>query len=502
MKVRRALISVYDKKGIVDFAKGLEKLGVEIISTGGTAKLLKEKKVNVKEVPEITGFPEILDGRVKTLHPLIHGGILFKREKESHIKEIENLKIPQIDLVAVNLYPFREVIREEGISQEKALENIDIGGPTMVRAAAKNFKDVIVVIDSNDYHWVIEELEEKGDLDFNKREELAKKAFYHTASYDIAISHYFTSLKSEELPSYLFLELPLYKKLRYGENPHQKAGFYSSRMFWKKIQGKEISYNNILDIDSAVRALQDFSEPAAVVIKHTSPCGLSEDSEIYDAYLKARESDRMSSFGSVVGLNRTVDEKTAKEIISTFIEVVIAPSFSNSALKEFSKKPNLRVIEWKWEKEEWELRSAANGILYQMRDTTWKNVKNGKIVSRRVPTEKEWMDIEFAWKVVKHVKSNAIVIAKDKCTVGIGAGQMSRVDAVKIAISKGGEKVKGSVLASDAFFPFRDSIDEAANAGITAIIEPGGARRDEECIRSADENDIALIFTGERHFKH
>ncbi|MCD6220058.1 bifunctional phosphoribosylaminoimidazolecarboxamide formyltransferase/IMP cyclohydrolase [Candidatus Calescamantes bacterium] len=502
MKVKRALLSVYDKKGIVDFAQGLKDLGIEILSTGGTAKLLKEKEIAVREVSEVTGFPEILNGRVKTLHPLIHGGILFKRKEKTHLEEVERLSIPQIDLVAVNLYPFREVVSNPEVDLEEAMENIDIGGPTMIRAAAKNFPYVIILVSAEDYLWVLGELKKKGDLDFDKRRELAEKAFYHTASYDIAISRYFTSLRGEEVPPYLLIESPRFQELRYGENPHQKSTFYSSHVPWKKIQGKEISYNNLLDIDTVMRILADFSEPTAVVIKHTNPCGLASDPDIYNAYIKARESDSVSAFGSVVGVNQPVDGKLAKEIVSTFVEVIVAPSFSTTALKEFSTRPSLRVIEWKGENNEWEVKSAAGGFLYQAKDLSRESVRKGKVVSKRLPEDKEWEDLEFAWKVVKHVKSNAIVIVKDKCTVGIGAGQMSRVDAVKIAVSKGGEKVNGAVLASDAFFPFPDSIKHSAKAGITAIVEPGGAKRDEECIRTADEYNISLVFTGIRHFRH
>ncbi len=502
MEIRRALISVYDKKGIVDLARGLADLGVEILSTGGTAKLLKSKEINVKEVSEVTGFPEILSGRVKTLHPLIHGGILFKRKDAVHQEEVKKFAIPRIDMVVVNLYPFREVVSKPGVEVEEALGNIDIGGPTMIRAAAKNFPGVIVLVDAEDYLWVLKELGKKGDLSFDKRRELAEKAFAHTASYDIAIARYFTSLRGEEIPPYLLIEAPRFQDLRYGENPHQKSTFYSSKVPWKKKQGKEISYNNLLDMDAVMRILRDFSDPTAVVIKHTNPCGLASDTDIYNAYVKAREADSVSAFGSVVGVNRPVDQKLAKEIVSTFVEVIIAPSFSANALKEFATRPSLRAIEWEGGSDKWEVRSAASGFLYQAKDLSQESVRKGKVVSNRLPEEKEWDDLEFAWKVAKHVKSNAIVIVKDKCTVGIGAGQMSRVDAVKIAIAKGGDKVRGGVLASDAFFPFPDSIEAAAKAGITAIVEPGGAKRDEECIRAADQNDIAMVFTGKRHFRH
>ncbi|HEX68269.1 MAG TPA: bifunctional phosphoribosylaminoimidazolecarboxamide formyltransferase/IMP cyclohydrolase [bacterium] len=502
MKVKRALLSVYDKRGIVEFAKGLSSLGIEIISTGGTARLLKEKNIPVKEVSEVTGFPEILEGRVKTLHPMVHGGILYKRDRENHRKEVKKLGIPTIDLIAVNLYPFREAVSRADVKLEDALENIDIGGPTMVRAAAKNFPYVIVIVNPEDYTFVLEKLKKEGDLSFEERRNLAEKAFLHTASYDLAISNYFVSLRGEEIPSYLLLEKPLLTTLRYGENPHQKSAFYSSTLPWEKLQGKEISYNNLLDIDAVVRILRDFPEPTAVVIKHTNPCGLACAEDIYTAYIKARDADPVSAFGSVVGVNREVNEKLAKELTSTFVEVIVAPSYSNSAFKNLSTRPNMRVLIWKGEEERWELRSVEGGILLQEKDLKIEEPSNWRIVSRKEPTQEELEDLFFAWRVVKHVKSNAIVVAKDKCTLGIGAGQMSRIDAVKIALSKSRSSTQGAVLASDAFFPFPDSIEEAAKAGITAIVEPGGAKRDEECIRTADEYGIALIFTGKRHFRH
>ncbi len=502
MKIKRALLSVYDKKGILEFAKGLSELGIDIISTGGTARLLKEKGIKVREVSEITGFPEILGGRVKTLHPLIHGGILFKRGVEKHEKEIKDLKISPIDLVVVNLYPFKEVSTQPGVGLEKVLENIDIGGPTMIRAAAKNFPYVIVVVDPEDYPKILEELKREGDLSLERRRKLAEKAFIHTASYDIAISRYFFTLERDKIPPHLFIDSPLNQTLRYGENPHQRAMFYSYQVKWRKLGGKEISYNNLLDMDSALRILKDFSPPTAVIIKHTNPCGLASAEDLLSAYIKARQADPVSAFGSVVGVNREVDEKLAQELISTFIEIILAPSFTPEALSILSRRPSLRVIEGINVEEKWEYRSIEGGILVQERDLDIEEEDTWQLVSDRPPTEKEKRDLLFAWKVVKHVKSNAIVVAKDNCTLGIGAGQMSRVDAVKLAISKCQTSPQGAVMASDAFFPFRDSIDEAARAGITAIIEPGGSKRDEECIKAAQEHGITLIFTGKRHFRH
>lgn len=502
MKVRRALISVYDKKGIVEFARGLWRMGVEVISTGGTAKLLRSKGVEVREVSEVTGFPEIFSGRVKTLHPLIHGGILFRRDLPEHKKEAEKMGILPIDMVVVNLYPFREVVSKDSVTLEEALENIDIGGPTLLRASAKNFPQVIVLVDPEDYSKVLEVLRKGKDLTLEERRELARKAFFHTAAYDIAISKYFLSFDKDTLPEYLLLEIPRNKVLRYGENSHQKAGFYSLNSPWEVIQGKEISYNNLLDMDAAVRVLKDFTSPTAVVIKHTNPSGVATHKDITQAYIRARDADPVSAFGSVVGVNREVDEQLAREIASTFVEVIVAPSFKNSALKVFSQKPALRVVKWNNGGEEWEMRSIEGGVLLQDRDNIEEDTSSWRVVSKKTPDEKELQDLIFAWKVVKHVKSNAIVIARDSATAGIGAGQMSRIDAVRIALQKSGGKERGAVLASDAFFPFSDSIEEAARAGITAIVEPGGAKRDEECIKKADEYGIALVFTGKRHFRH
>jgi len=512
MKIRTALISVSNKTGIIPFATELSKLGVELISTGGTAKFLRENGITTKEVSEITSFPEMLDGRVKTLHPKIQAGILAVRDRKEHLQQLAEQGIPQIDLVVVNLYPF-DKLSQSGARHDDLIENIDIGGVTLIRAAAKNYHYVGVVVDPLDYEKVINEIKETGSLSNKTREKLAVKAFQHTAKYDVAISQYFEKKFSDELfPQFLFLTLEKGMELRYGENPHQRGAFYkrneadeTSVSKAKKLQGKELSYNNLLDADSALELLKEFEEPAVVIVKHNNPCGVAVDKSIKDAYIKARATDPEAAFGGVVALNRAVDGETASQITSILTDVVLAPSYSKEALETFSKRKNMRVLElggFSTKKQNrLEFRTIDGGALVQERNTTLL-LGEPKVVTKRKPTEKEMRALLFAWKVCKHVKSNAVVYAFEDRTVGIGAGQMKRSDSSKLGAMKAAEMLKGAVLASDAFFPFRDSIDVAAKAGVTAIIQPGGSRNDKEVIDACDEYGIAMVFTGVRHFKH
>jgi phosphoribosylaminoimidazolecarboxamide formyltransferase/IMP cyclohydrolase len=505
MPIKRALISVTDKSGLEDFAKALRELGVEIISTGGTAKFLREKGIDVKEISEITKFPEILNGRVKTLHPLIHAAILAKRDNPSHMEVLRQLRVEPIDLLVVNLYPFEETV-SKGAELEEALEQIDIGGPTLLRAAAKNFKFVIVITNPNQYGEVLRELKEKGDLSEQTRLKLAMEVFALTSHYDATIAGYFERLLgSGGFPSILSIHAEKLQELRYGENPHQAAALYR----WgyglaegRKLQGKEFSFNNLVDLDAAWSLVKEFDEPTAAVIKHTNPCGVASANSICEAYRLARECDPVSAYGGIVGLNRRMDVKTAEEITSTFIEAVVAPGYDEEALPVLARKPNLRVLEVPSQElePEFEFRQISGGILVQQRDR--QLLGDLKVVTKKEPTEKEWRDLLFGWKVVKHVKSNAIVVAKDRQAVGIGAGQMSRVDSTEIAIRKAGERARGAVLASDAFFPFPDAVEKAAQAGITAIIQPGGSVRDQQIIETADRLGLAMVFTGVRHFRH
>ncbi len=505
MPIRRALISVSDKTGLEELGKALHELGVEIISTGGTARFLREKGIKVKEVSEITRFPEILNGRVKSLHPLIHAAILARREDPSHMQVLRELGVEPIDLVVVNLYPFEETI-SRGANLEEALEQIDIGGPTLLRAAAKNFKSVAVVTNPKTYGEIIRELREKGDLSEQTRVRLAKETFALTSHYDAAIAGYLERVSGERgFPSILSLHAEKLQELRYGENPHQPAALYR----WgyglasaRKVQGKELSFNNLVDLDAAWSLVQEFEEPTAAVIKHTNPCGVASAGSISEAYRLARDCDPLSAYGGIVGLNREMDAATAEEITSTFIEAVVAPGYQAGALEILARKPNLRALEFPLDQREpdFELKQISGGFLVQGRDKELLLEK--RVVTRREPTEKEWVDLLFAWKVVKHVKSNAIVLAKDKRAVGVGAGQMSRVDSTEIAIRKAGERARGSVLASDAFFPFPDAVEKAAEAGVTAIIQPGGSIRDQQVIETADRFGLAMVFTGIRHFRH
>ena len=514
-KIQRALVSVSKKDGLIDFAKGLSEMGVEILSTGGTAKLLKDNGIPVIQVSNYTGFPEIMDGRVKTLHPLIHGGLLGRRDNEKHLEEMKKHGIKPIDMVVVNLYPFEDTISKEGVKLDEAIENIDIGGPSMLRSSAKNFQDVAVVVDSDDYEDILAEMEENdGAISYDTKMKLSVKAFKHTARYDSLISKYLESkVEGEGFPSILNLQFEKITDLRYGENPHQKAAFYENIGLnkgtlskAKQLRGKELSYNNILDLNAALELARVFDETAAVIIKHTNPCGVAIGNNLVSAYRKARETDPLSAFGGIIGFNKSVDEETAKEIASTFIEAVIAPDYDESALTVLKEKKNIRLLKLPNFKEktekEYDLRNVSGGLLLQDKDSVTLNEDNLKVVTNRQPTEKEWSAMRFAWKVAKHVKSNAIIYATENETVGIGAGQMSRVDSSKLAAMKANKPIQGTAMASDAFSPFRDSVDEAAKVGVTAIIQPGGSVKDEEVIAAANEHNIAMVFTGIRHFKH
>lgn len=505
---KRALISVSDKTGVVPFARGLSELGYEIISTGGTYKLLSEAGVKVAKVSDITGFPEILDGRVKTLHPAIHGGILALRNEE-HLNQLAANHIGTIDIVAVNLYPFRETIKKPGVSLAEAIENIDIGGPAMIRAAAKNYQGVIVVVNPACYEKVLASLKEKGDVDQDMRFMLAVEAFSHTAAYDSMISRYLAEIKGEALPDSFALAGEKVYELRYGENPHQKAAFYRDMMPVRgladaeQLNGKELSYNNIIDAEAAYLLVQEFEEPACVIIKHTNPCGVALGENLREAFDRAFAADPVSAFGGIVAFNRVVDIKAAEKAAEFFMEVVIAPGYEEEALDFLKSKKNLRILKLEnGLKPKLAVRSVLGGFLVQESGDKDLAPDGLQAVTRLKPGEEEIKDLIFAWKVVKHVKSNAIVIAKDRATVGIGAGQMNRVGAARIALEQGGEKCRGAVMASDAFFPFKDTVELAARYGIKAIIQPGGSMRDGESIEACDEHGISMVFTGIRHFKH
>lgn len=513
MLIKRALISVSDKRGIVDFAKELSNLEVVVLSTGGTAKLLRESGINVIDVSEYTDFPEIMDGRVKTLHPLIHGGILARRDKKEDIDTMDRLGIKPIDLVVVNLYPFEATIKKESVSLEEAIENIDIGGPTLLRASAKNYKDVIVIVDPDDYSSIIEDIK-KGEVSIERRFELAKKVFSHTARYDALIAEYFSKLS--EPPSAFrekwTLPLKIVHNLRYGENPHQKASLYSlnekpSLIDAEVLQGKEMSFNNYLDTHSAVLLAAEFNEPVCVIVKHNNPCGVATGDNLQDAYKKAFACDPVSAFGGIIAFNRSVDRKTAEDVILTFYEVIIAPDFEPEALEVFGTKKNLRVIKFPELKEKitpfgFDLKRILGGFIVQQWDKIDDEFAQAKVVTKRKPTDEEWKALKFAWKVCKHVKSNAIVYAKEDRTVGLGIGQTSRVFSAKIGAMHALSPLKGTVVASDGFFPFRDNIDVLAQNGITAIIQPGGSVRDQEVIDAANQYGIAMVLTGIRHFRH
>ncbi len=511
----RAIISVSDKAGITDFARGLSGFDFELFSTGGTKKALSEAKVAVRSVSEITGFPEILDGRVKTLHPKVHGGILARRDLKSHLEELKKNQIEPIDLVAINLYPFVQTVSREGVSLDEALENIDIGGPTMIRAAAKNFPSVIVVVDPADYGFILKKLKE-GGLGLDERKKLAEKAFQHVASYDTAIAQY---LRDEDFPEEMTVALKKRYGLRYGENPHQGAAFYAELSVGEKkptgitwaqqVGGKELSFNNILDADAAWGAVTDFGAPTVAIIKHTNPGGLASHDDIAEAYKRAFSGDPVAAFGGIVASNRKVTLRMAEAMKSVFYEIVIAPEYKDEALELLKRKKDLRILVAELppgygdaEPVYLDFRRVKGGFLVQTSDSVPEGRVNLKVVTRRQPTDVETSDLLFAWRVVKHIKSNAIVLAKDRTLLGMGAGQPSRIVSARIAQEKAGEKTRGSVLASDAMFPFPDVVEAAAVAGVQAIIQPGGSIRDEESIKAADKYNIAMVLTGERHFRH
>lgn len=510
---KRALLSVSDKTGLVELARGLKELGWDLISSGGTARVLTQAGIPVTEVASVTGFPEMLDGRVKTLHPKIHGGLLAKRTPE-HLRQLQEHGIEPFDLVVVNLYPFRETIARPGATAAEAIENIDIGGPSMVRSAAKNHEAVAVVVTPASYEAVLDELRANGELSLATRRRLAAEAFAHTAAYDAAIAAYFRRLtgKEEAFPVNFVFTGEKVQDLRYGENPYQGAAFYrlpvvplNSVAGARQLQGKELSYNNLMDLDAAWNLVCDFSETAVAVIKHTNPCGVARAETPAAAYRLAYAADPVSAFGGIVAANRPVDADMAAEMQKIFLEAVIAPGFTPEALDILKTKANLRLLatgEGTRQGSELQLRTVSGGFLVQSADNHVLDPVNFKVVTTREPDAAEREDLFFAWRVVKHVKSNAIVIAKNGVTLGIGAGQMNRVGAARIALEQAGDRAKGAVLASDAFFPFADTVELAAKAGITAIIQPGGSIRDEDSIKAADAAGLAMIFTGVRHFRH
>ncbi len=507
--VRRALLSVFDKTGLIEFAKTLLSCNVEILSTGGTAKALRDANITVTEVSEITGFPEIMDGRVKTINPIIEGGILGSRKQ--HCKEAKEHHIPWIDLVVCNLYPFADVIRKNDITPALALENVDIGGPTMIRSAAKNMGWVGVMVDPADYPAIAKEIGDEKTISYETRKRLSVKAFGHTAKYDSIIHNYFSD---NFTPDNLILPFEKADQLRYGENPHQSAASYKMASFdgfsilnANVHQGKKLSYNNLMDGDGALACLREFHDPACVVVKHANPCGVAvgNEGEMHTIYQRAFNADSLSAFGGIIAMNRTCTASVAAEIATVFVEIIIAPDFEPTALEILSKKKNLRVLEMgpiPPRKSLFELRNISGGILVQNADIKTITKNELKIVTEKKPGKEQLMNMLFAWKVLKHVKSNGILIASDGATRGIGPGQVSRVDATEIAIQKAGSNAKNAVLASDAFFPFRDSIDKIAPSGVSAIIQPGGSIRDQEVIDACDEHGIAMVFTGSRCFKH
>lgn len=509
--VKRALISVSDKTGVVDFAKGLVKLGYEIISTGGTAKTLSDNGVKNIGISEITGFEECLDGRVKTLHPAVHAGLLAMRGNPKHMSQLQKLNINTIDVVCVNLYPFKQTVMKEGVSLAEAVENIDIGGPTMLRSAAKNYQDVVVAVDPQDYGEIINRLKE-NTLDRDYRLRLMYKVFRHTAVYDSLISNYLADKLGLEFPCEIAFPYEKVQSLRYGENPHQRAAFYKeplpvagSLAQAQQLHGKELSYNNINDANGALDLLREFTQPAVVAVKHTNPCGVSVAEDIFTAYNNAYNCDPVSIYGGIVACNREVDKATAEMMSKIFLEIIIAPSFSDEAMKLLTVKPNVRLLKLDTaapKQKEYDFKKVYGGLLVQTKDDTLYDEREISVVTKRAPTQDELKQLEFAYKVVKHTKSNAIVVSKDFAAVGVGAGQTNRVWATQQAIEHAGDRVKGAVLASDAFFPFNDCAELCAKAGITAIVQPGGSIRDKDSIEVCDKYGIAMIFVGSRHFKH
>ena len=516
-KIQRAILSVTDKTGLVDFARSLAAQGVELISTGGTAKLLRDSGIKVKDISELTGFPEMLDGRVKTLHPKVHGGILHRRDNASHRGAVAEHGIQPIDMVVVNLYAFEKTAAKPGVQFEELIENIDIGGPSMIRSAAKNSQDVAVVTSPADYDAIAEEMSKSGgELSSATKWRLAQRAFATTAAYDSAIAStlekisadgHFELQSAAGFPQTLRLSFNKVMDLRYGENPHQKAAMYSDGSGVgvanaRQVQGKELSYNNIVDLQAAWDLAQEFDETVCAIIKHTNPCGTATGKTLAEAYKRALECDPVSAFGGVIGVNRVVDGDAAEEMAKLFLEVIAAPGFDEAAKAKFAAKKNLRLVEIKHRPQPWVLKNVSGGILVQDTDSRLLGDGDLKVVTKRPPTDEERRALLFAWKVCKHVKSNAILYARDGQTVGVGAGQMSRVDAAKVGAMKAVLPLKGTVVASDAFFPFPDGVEEIARVGATAIIQPGGSVRDPEVIEAADRHGLAMIFTGVRHFRH
>jgi len=517
-KVRRALLSVSDKSGIVELARALGALGVELVSTGGTARLLRKEGIATTEVSSYTGFPEMLDGRIKTLHPKIHAGLLARRDDPAHVAALQGAGIGTIDLLVVNLYPFQATVADPECRFEDAIENIDIGGPAMLRSAAKNHAGVAVVVDPADYARVLDEIRSGGEVSAATRFELAAKVFAHTAAYDGAIANYLSSLDAgrarKEYPQVLNLQFKKVEDLRYGENPHQTAAFYRDERptpgaiaAYRQVQGKELSYNNIADADAAWECVKSFTDPACVIVKHANPCGAAVADTLAEAYANAFKTDPVSAFGGILAFNRALDAQTAEALAAQFAEVVIAPRVEAEAQKIFSRKGNLRVLEVPLAHgaQAHDYKRVGGGLLVQTSDSRALAVKDFRLVTRVAPSEAQRSDLVFAWCVAKYVKSNAIVFCRERMTLGVGAGQMSRVDSVRIAAMKAagaGLSLRASVVASDAFFPFRDGLDALADAGAAAVIQPGGSVRDAEVIAAADERGIAMIFTGVRHFRH
>lgn len=508
----RALISVSDKTGVVEFTKGLVQAGVEIISTGGTKKVLDEAGIPTVSIDQVTGFPEMMDGRVKTLHPKIHGGLLGRRDLASHMAAMKEHDIQPIDFVCVNLYPFKETIAKPAVTEAEAIENIDIGGPSMLRSAAKNFQSVTVVVDPKDYSLVLAEIQEQQKTSLATRKRLAAKVFRHTAAYDALIADYLTQEVAEAEPEKLTLTYDLKQTLRYGENSHQKAAFYQNALSTpysiasaQQLHGKELSYNNIKDADAAIRIAREFSQPTVVALKHMNPCGIGSGATIAEAYQFAYEADPTSIFGGILVANREIDLATAEEMHKLFLEIIIAPSFSKAAFDVLASKKNLRLMTLDFSEQankQPEVVSVLGGLLVQDQDVIQEKPEEWKVVTDRQPTPEELEALAFAWKAVKHVKSNAIVVANEHQTVGVGAGQMNRVGSVKIALDEAKGRMDGAVLASDAYFPMDDSVEYAAQHGIKAIVQPGGSIRDKDSIAMANKYGVAMVFTGVRHFRH
>lgn len=514
--MKRALISVSDKEGVIELAKELKEMGIEIISTGGTASLLQKNGIAVTGISDVTGFPECLDGRVKTLHPKVHGGLLAMRSNPEHMKQLSDLGIEPIDIVVVNLYPFKKTILKEGVTLEEAIENIDIGGPTMLRSAAKNYQDVVVLVDPADYAPVLQELKETGTVSLKTKFRLSYKVFEHTSQYDTLIAQYMRSKIDDAgaFPAALTLTFEKVQEMRYGENPHQKAAFYKEigknagcLAAAEQLHGKELSFNNINDANGALELLKEFDEPTVVAVKHANPCGVGSADTIYEAYMKAYEADPVSIFGGIVAANREIDKDTAIEMNKIFLEIIVAPFFTPEALEILTQKKNLRLLKLpdisrKLSPDAYDVKKVAGGLLIQNVNIQLYDDADLKVVTKKQPTAEELKAMRFAMKVVKHTKSNAIVLAKDNQTIGIGPGQLNRITAANLAINYGKEKCKGAVMASDAFFPFPDCVEAAHKAGITAIIQPGGSVSDQKSIDACDEYGIAMVFTGVRHFKH